>query len=687
MPNEGELSLFALMSDPSGVDQMEFLYLSRDHDDGVFRTWPIQWSWWKKEGKRLASAGSRAIGKALDVDQEILTQTGWKTMGTLQVGDRVFGSKGHLVQVSELHDVITDHRCFRVTTEDDSFIADMEHLWPIVDGKGRIIHVETEKLKPGMSLPVVKIATREIPSRKIVSVEEVDPIPVRCIEVVSDDHIFLVGRSFTPTHNSMSIMARSLAFPFIAPGMQMIITAPDQHRLELITKKITKGFKTNKIFSSMVTGMTKRDFEITFANNAHIVGAIPREDGTGMQGLHAVFIEHDEASDYPDAGWVEMRETLIYNHPLATWRCHGVSMGPGTIFDEIISGRRKGWDVERLPAMLRPNWNLEEREAKIEEYGGADDYDFKRNIYGTAEGAESPLVIYSNLMKRCVDTDELSEYNTSEYYLCEIDDSRLDYEGLDITEIFDPPSSHYQYATSGDTYFGMDYGQTESPSCITVWAKTKISRMNDKGRLVPEKHGRYKLIARVMLKRIETELQIKLIMHMMNTYRPKRFCFDKHGTGRAAYEWIQFEVNRYKGTKDDISWMQERIHGYGFANKYVVGIDDNVEFDESIDGDWERAAIYAPMGQASLDMLRKNVDGSLLWLPDDKELIADLRSAPRKDKLRYTEQMKPTRKKGQHILDSVRFAIFGWEQEEIDNIVENLQSTWQPTQVLFLDQF
>ncbi len=43
--------------------------------------------------------------------------------------------------------------------------------------------------------------------RYIVSVEPVESVPVRCIEVTSENHLYLAGKSFIPTHNSTMIHA------------------------------------------------------------------------------------------------------------------------------------------------------------------------------------------------------------------------------------------------------------------------------------------------------------------------------------------------------------------------------------------------------------------------------------------------------------------------------------------------
>src|SRR5690606_20849733 len=38
--------------------------------------------------------------------------------------------------------------------------------------------------------------------RTVVSIEKVDTIPTRCVEVDSPSHLYLAGRSMIPTHNS-----------------------------------------------------------------------------------------------------------------------------------------------------------------------------------------------------------------------------------------------------------------------------------------------------------------------------------------------------------------------------------------------------------------------------------------------------------------------------------------------------
>jgi hypothetical protein len=79
------------------------------------------------EGERVTFATASA---ALALDTPIPTPNGWTTVGKLQAGDKVYGSTGELVTVTETLSVRTDRDCFRVTFRDGtSVVASDGHLW------------------------------------------------------------------------------------------------------------------------------------------------------------------------------------------------------------------------------------------------------------------------------------------------------------------------------------------------------------------------------------------------------------------------------------------------------------------------------------------------------------------------------------------------------------------------------
>lgn len=87
---------------------------------------------------RIAIVGlPRKSGKALALDTEILTDSGWKTMGTLTPDDLVHAPDGTLTKIlwcSELN-----HRpCYKVKFSDGAeIVANDEHEWTVTDNKYR----------------------------------------------------------------------------------------------------------------------------------------------------------------------------------------------------------------------------------------------------------------------------------------------------------------------------------------------------------------------------------------------------------------------------------------------------------------------------------------------------------------------------------------------------------------------
>jgi hypothetical protein len=78
--------------------------------------------------------GFRTEYLALDVNTPVLTTAGWKTVGTVEAGDRVFHPGGHPVEVLRATDVFDDRPCFEVTTTDGrSVVADADHRWLVND--------------------------------------------------------------------------------------------------------------------------------------------------------------------------------------------------------------------------------------------------------------------------------------------------------------------------------------------------------------------------------------------------------------------------------------------------------------------------------------------------------------------------------------------------------------------------
>lgn len=82
------------------------------------------------DSHHLLVEATTGTGKALDVNTEIMTVDGWKTMGTLQPGDRIFDEKGQITTVTNTLDPFISEETYEITFSDGSTVtADAEHLW------------------------------------------------------------------------------------------------------------------------------------------------------------------------------------------------------------------------------------------------------------------------------------------------------------------------------------------------------------------------------------------------------------------------------------------------------------------------------------------------------------------------------------------------------------------------------
>ncbi|MDP9300560.1 MAG: terminase large subunit, partial [Actinomycetota bacterium] len=76
----------------------------------------------------------RKNGKDLDLDTPILTMGGWKTMGTVEVGDAVYGPDGAPTRIIANSKTFTGHECFEVSFSDGQrIIAGADHEWTVYD--------------------------------------------------------------------------------------------------------------------------------------------------------------------------------------------------------------------------------------------------------------------------------------------------------------------------------------------------------------------------------------------------------------------------------------------------------------------------------------------------------------------------------------------------------------------------
>jgi len=103
-------------------------------------------------------------GKALAVGMPIPTVEGWKKMGDIQIGDKVFDENGNICTVITVSQIMYDHEVYEIEFDDGAkIVADKEHLWGTSTRISRLAEYRRKNniLSSGQPLETVK-TTEEI---------------------------------------------------------------------------------------------------------------------------------------------------------------------------------------------------------------------------------------------------------------------------------------------------------------------------------------------------------------------------------------------------------------------------------------------------------------------------------------------------------------------------------------------
>lgn len=143
------------------------------------------------------------------IETPILTTQGWKTLGQVQIGDYVYDAEGLPVLVTDKTQVYNNTPCYKIVFDcGEEIIADEDHVWPVNNTRLRTIDLYNDFLDgehlriKGGKIPDDYKVEFQFDEHFILDIEKVDSVPVVCITVNSDDHLFLCGKSFIPTQNS-----------------------------------------------------------------------------------------------------------------------------------------------------------------------------------------------------------------------------------------------------------------------------------------------------------------------------------------------------------------------------------------------------------------------------------------------------------------------------------------------------
>lgn len=466
---------------------------------------------------------------------------------------------------------------------------------------------------------------------------------------------------------SVSAVLRACAFPFNFPAQDMLVTAPQDKHLSLVTDKVEENLLKYRILREMLkvgaggksNGIRQNPhWQVNFANGAKILSRLPGADGKGVKGPHPLVIELDELQDFPRKGFTELTETIRISEEGAIWRCHGVSNGVGDIHYELTNSDKTSigddgdvvnllpFYVHRYIAAHRPTWNDEERRNKIALYGGEDSPDYIRNIFGEPGSASNPVFVLARLMA-CVRHDDV--FNKSLYQHVTITESnrlaalRNEVEFEDLLELL-PSITGPEYSSY---WGGMDVGFTTDPSEVLIFGTT-VSRGKEVSRL----------ILRMTLKQLMARHQLILLNKVFTALGPRlrRFAMDRTGNGRTITEEAGFLPN-----------VLNKIAGYGFSEVRPVAFDDRpLQKGETA----EDLVIKKQVIKFATETIRKWVDENLLELPYDVELLSQLQMMNLSPKGENVVEKVASAGGADHAFDAIRMFTLAKALEPIEAMLD-----------------
>lgn len=258
------------------------------------------------------------VGLALDLDTPMLTTLGWKTMGTLIVGDKVYDENGKVCNVDYVSPIYLDRDCYELKFDDgQSLVADGQHRWFVncldTHELNQIVTTKAIYDSPynNWAVPLScdltyldlqeHLAKEPLPSNilnqfqlKIVDVSLVESRPVRCISVSSDSHLFLAGSALIPTHNTEIQIRKALTIMRRVESQSLIYTMPNERMYKRIAKaRILPIVENDRAFRDV--SKPAMDL-IPIGNNFMYVTGSTEGDATSID---ADYLFHDEVDLMP----------------------------------------------------------------------------------------------------------------------------------------------------------------------------------------------------------------------------------------------------------------------------------------------------------------------------------------------------------------------------------------------------
>jgi hypothetical protein len=125
--------------------------------------------------------------KGLPLDTPILTDKGWKTMGTLSKTDNVFDMDGNVVKIIHISNV-NNKKCMKIKFDNnEEIISDFEHRWLVYSKNGgKTIEqvLTTQEIKDYYNNLTCK------QSRRLLKIKNAKPLQTKDVDLTIDPYVF-----------------------------------------------------------------------------------------------------------------------------------------------------------------------------------------------------------------------------------------------------------------------------------------------------------------------------------------------------------------------------------------------------------------------------------------------------------------------------------------------------------------
>jgi len=186
--------------------------------------------------------------------------------------------------------------------------------------------------------------------RYIVSVRKVDRVPLYCIQVDNEDHLYLVGRRMVPTHNSHLMRSAAIIWAMQIPGIQIYLfrrTFPDLERNH-INGPSSFPILLSPMIDSGYVKWDKQKYSFNFWNGSsiYLCHCQLESDRFKYQGAEFHVLMIDEMSQFTP---------VIYRYLRSRVRMVGVAVPEGVFgcFPKILAGTNPGGPCHNF---IKANW-------------------------------------------------------------------------------------------------------------------------------------------------------------------------------------------------------------------------------------------------------------------------------------------------------------------------------------------